>query len=210
MTHHILKIKKQFMEAKILRKKPFEVRYNDRNFHVGDTITYTTDRLPSMEYEGVYEITYVTAFEQKKGWVVFGDCKMIKVVQQSNTPPTVPAEAEGEARERGLVCLFCGKGFGYAGEKPDEATLKAACDHEAECPDNPYKKKIAELTEALKAASPPPSREAREAAAVVLRIEISRILGIVLGDLTYWHEKAEWLNEFADWLEAGINDEEGK
>ena len=81
---------------------------------------------------------------------------------------------------------------------------KAACDHEAECPDNPYKKKIAELTEALKAASPPPSREAREAAAVVLRIEISRILGIVLGDLTYWHEKAEWLNEFADWLESGL------
>jgi len=26
----------------------------------------------------------------------------------------------------------------------------------------------------------------------------------VLGDLTYWHEKAEWLNEFADWLESGL------
>ena len=52
--------------------------------------------------------------------------------------------------------------------------------------------------------TPPPSRAAREAAAVVLRIEISRILGIVLGDLTYWHEKAEWLNEFADWLEKGL------
>ena len=47
---------------------------------------------------------------------------------------------------------------------------KAACDHEAECPDNPYKKKIAELTEALKAASPPPSREAREAKIVFVII----------------------------------------
>jgi len=47
--------------------------------------------------------------------------------------------------ERGLVCLFCGEEFGYAGTKPDEKILQEACNHEAQCPENPYKKRIAEL-----------------------------------------------------------------
>ena len=53
-----------------------------------------------------------------------------------------------EKRERGLVCLFCGEGFGYAGQAPDEATLKAACAHEALCPRNPYKAEIERLRDA--------------------------------------------------------------
>ena len=55
---------------------------------------------------------------------------------------------EEPAEERGLVCLFCGEGFGYAGQTPDEATLKAACDHEALCPRNPYKAQVETLREA--------------------------------------------------------------
>ena len=47
--------------------------------------------------------------------------------------------------ERGLVCVFCGEGFGYAGKIPTEATLKAACDHEAQCVHNPYKAEIKRL-----------------------------------------------------------------
>ena len=54
-----------------------------------------------------------------------------------------------EKRERGLVCLFCNEGFGYAGQTPDEATLKAACGHEALCPRNPYKAEISRLRDAL-------------------------------------------------------------
>jgi hypothetical protein len=46
---------------------------------------------------------------------------------------------------RGLVCVFCGMGFGYAGQEPDEETLKDACEHEAHCPKNPYLEEIAEL-----------------------------------------------------------------
>jgi hypothetical protein len=46
---------------------------------------------------------------------------------------------------RGLVCVFCGEGFGYSGQTPDEATLKAAVDHEKECPNNPYKAEIEKL-----------------------------------------------------------------
>ena len=48
-------------------------------------------------------------------------------------------------QERGIVCMFCGDGFGYAGEKPDDETMKAAVDHEKVCPENPYLKRIAEL-----------------------------------------------------------------
>lgn len=43
-----------------------------------------------------------------------------------------------EAGTRGLVCCFCGESWGYVGEKPDEATLLTAYEHEAKCPRNPY------------------------------------------------------------------------
>ena len=49
---------------------------------------------------------------------------------------------------RGLVCMFCGKWFGYAGETPDIATIKDAFDHEAQCPKNPYKTEVKRLREA--------------------------------------------------------------
>jgi len=50
---------------------------------------------------------------------------------------------------RGLVCVFCGEGFGYSGETPDEETLRAAVDHEKDCPNNPYKAQIARFREAI-------------------------------------------------------------
>jgi hypothetical protein len=52
-------------------------------------------------------------------------------------------------KDRGIVCMFCGEGFGYSGEKPDEQTMKAAVDHEKECPENPYTKRIKFLETAL-------------------------------------------------------------
>lgn len=79
MAHHVLKIKKEFMQAKVIGDKPFEIRRNDRGYQKGDIITYTNDYdSPAlrMEYEGVYEITYVTAFAQQPNWVVFGDRKI--------------------------------------------------------------------------------------------------------------------------------------
>ena len=50
-----------------------------------------------------------------------------------------------EACERGLVCMFCGDGFGYAGSAPEEPALKAAVAHERKCPKNPYKNEIYRL-----------------------------------------------------------------
>lgn len=47
--------------------------------------------------------------------------------------------------KRGLVCVFCGEGFGYAGDTPDEMILRTAIHHEKECPKNPYLAEIATL-----------------------------------------------------------------
>ena len=44
MTHH-LKIKPEYFQAVIDGKKPFEIRYNDRNFQTGDRVILE-------EYEG--------------------------------------------------------------------------------------------------------------------------------------------------------------
>lgn len=60
--------------------------------------------------------------------------------------PFAPCDICGaEADSRALVCMFCGEGFGYSGETPDESTLKAAIEHEKECPKNPYKAEIERL-----------------------------------------------------------------
>ena len=64
------------MQAKTEGIKPFEIRENDRGFQKGDTITYTSDRAPTLEYEGVFEITYVTGYKQQNNYVVFGDIKI--------------------------------------------------------------------------------------------------------------------------------------
>lgn len=78
MAHHRLKIEKEYMRAKHAGDKPFEIRINDRDFKIGDTITYTNTAPPplDLEYEGTWVITYVTDYDQKKGRVVFGDKKI--------------------------------------------------------------------------------------------------------------------------------------
>jgi len=156
-----------------------------------------------------------TAFCLNCDWHYEGDCYVTprKVKPAPPAPPSnVPAEAAGETPL-----------LDAATELLEVSDLRGDSEMPNPCDDPKlWTSRAQEAWENLRIAvdekeaekpapaSPQPSREAREAAAVVLRIEISRILGIVLGDLTYWHEKAEWLNEFADWLEAGINDEEGK
>ena len=48
----------------------------DRGFHVGDIIRYTCIDSPIVDEkisEKLYYITYITNFEQKDGYVVFGD-----------------------------------------------------------------------------------------------------------------------------------------
>lgn len=64
------------MEQKLLGNKKFEIRYNDRNFEVGDLVNYTVidnDEMNEQVKNYIYKITYVTDYEQKDGYVVFGD-----------------------------------------------------------------------------------------------------------------------------------------
>ena len=69
---HKLKIEKPYLEAKLNGDKLFEIRFDDRGYQKGDIVEY-------MLYEGSkikryrFEITYVTAFRQQSGWVVFGE-----------------------------------------------------------------------------------------------------------------------------------------
>ncbi|MCB5951077.1 DUF3850 domain-containing protein [Enterococcus sp. BWT-B8] len=70
---HELKIDTEYFEAVLNEKKNFEIRFNDRNFQIGDTIILqeiTKDR----EFTGrelTATISYITDFEQKEGFVVF-------------------------------------------------------------------------------------------------------------------------------------------
>lgn len=76
---HELKILECYAHAKLNGDKLFEIRDNSkRGFQKGDVVTYTVvDSLglyinhPLNEKE--YEITYVTNYNQKDGWVVFGE-----------------------------------------------------------------------------------------------------------------------------------------
>lgn len=76
--HHDLKIIEPYYTQVLIGNKTFEIRKNDRNFKVGDTITLRKyDPLkpnniletPCTEINGI--ISYVTDYEQKQGYVVF-------------------------------------------------------------------------------------------------------------------------------------------
>ena len=69
--------------------------------------------------------------------------------ENTATSPTGSPAVPGSAK-RGIVCCFCGEAWGYEGDNPTDALLKAAVDHEAECPRNPYISEINTLRNALR------------------------------------------------------------
>lgn len=73
---HNLKIATQYIDRVIDGTKKFEIRKNDRSFKVGDTVVLN-------EVLGVRsvrcKITYITDYEQKDNYVVFG----IKVTKKT-------------------------------------------------------------------------------------------------------------------------------
>ena len=76
MKRHNLKIKAEYAKEKLNGTKPFEIRLNDRDFQVGDEVVYNViddNELAKTFANKVYEITYITNYEQKDGYVVFGD-----------------------------------------------------------------------------------------------------------------------------------------
>ena len=78
--HHDLKIESHYFHEVKEENKLFEIRLNDRDFQKGDTVTLKEyGKTRYSEYISGYTgeeldfvITYVTAFNQKESWVVFG------------------------------------------------------------------------------------------------------------------------------------------
>ncbi|WP_332237898.1 ASCH/PUA domain-containing protein [Sporolactobacillus sp. KGMB 08714] len=70
---HSLKIEPEYFEPVISGAKPFEIRFNDRNFQAGDSVILK-EYVPDSGYTGRHvsrQIGYITDFEQKEGYVVF-------------------------------------------------------------------------------------------------------------------------------------------
>lgn len=74
---HELKILEVYADAKVNGDKLFEIRDNtDRGFQKGDRVKYKVadnHGIPHEIEEKTYEITYVTNYNQRDGYVVFGE-----------------------------------------------------------------------------------------------------------------------------------------
>lgn len=81
---HELKILECYADAKLSGDKLFEIRDNtDRGFQKGDIVKYTVVDGGGRHWnhdleEKTYEITYVTNYQQKEGYVVFGEQEVEK------------------------------------------------------------------------------------------------------------------------------------
>lgn len=81
---HFIKELPQYFDDVLTGKKTFEIRKNDRDYRVGDTVTLReyqpelvgTDGKDVLEVHSgrtiTVKITYVTDYEQKPGYIVFG------------------------------------------------------------------------------------------------------------------------------------------
>lgn len=73
VKHHDIRIEREFFNQICLNIKTFEIRRNDRDFSVGDSV-----KLKEFHDERetgaflIIVITYITDYEQKDGYVVFG------------------------------------------------------------------------------------------------------------------------------------------
>ena len=70
---HEIKCWPEFFNPAYLGDKPFEIRLNDRDFKVGDTILLREYDNKKDRFTGDWvfqKITYITDFKQKRGYVV--------------------------------------------------------------------------------------------------------------------------------------------
>lgn len=75
MKLHELKILPKYYKAQIEGKKNFEIRKNDRNYRIGDWIALKEYDPQTKKFTGqsfIAEITYITNYQQKDGYVVLG------------------------------------------------------------------------------------------------------------------------------------------
>ncbi|EOL9688637.1 ASCH/PUA domain-containing protein [Listeria monocytogenes] len=69
---HKLKILPEYFRDIAKGRKTFEIRKNDRDFQVGDTLILQEWEGEYTGYEVPVEVTYITDYEQKEGYVVMG------------------------------------------------------------------------------------------------------------------------------------------
>ena len=83
---HYLKIKSKYFSRILSKDKTFEVRFNDRDYQVGDTIRFEVVSEPHYNNEGLtitdhgefaeenFKIIYILNYPEalKDGWVVLG------------------------------------------------------------------------------------------------------------------------------------------
>lgn len=75
MTIHELKILPEYYKAQVEGKKNFEIRKNDRDYKVGDKLVLKEYDPKAKELTGqsfITEITFITNYQQKDGYVVLG------------------------------------------------------------------------------------------------------------------------------------------
>ena len=74
VQRHVLKIKAEYAEAIINKRKPFEIRKNDRNFQVNDIVIFMVEDDEFLDIQmahHVYRIDYITDYAQRDNYVVF-------------------------------------------------------------------------------------------------------------------------------------------
>lgn len=71
---HTLKCRTEYFQRVSSGQKRFEIRFNDRDFQVGDWM-YLKEVDNALTETGAKiecKIIYITGYEQQKGWVVIG------------------------------------------------------------------------------------------------------------------------------------------
>lgn len=68
-THH-LKIKYEFAKLHFEQNKDWEIRYNDRDYRIGETIIFSVIEFGFMYSCTITNIFSDTAFGLKEGWVI--------------------------------------------------------------------------------------------------------------------------------------------
>lgn len=76
-TEHEIKIATEYYGRVLSGQKTFEIRENDRDYQVGDTLLmreYDPRGKDFINYSAPIhaKIVYMTSFQQKDGWVVLG------------------------------------------------------------------------------------------------------------------------------------------